>query len=39
MANYHISDFNSDNPSTGNTVNDDFTLTTLKRPQKKTPPK
>ncbi len=39
MANYHISDFNSDNPSTGNTVNDDFTVTTLKRPKKKTPPK
>ena len=39
MANYHISDFNSDNPSTGNTINDDFTVTTLKRPQKKVPSK
>jgi len=39
MANYHISDFNSDSPSTGNTINDEFTVTTLKRPQKKVPPK
>lgn len=37
MANYHISDFNSDNPSTGNNINDEFTVTTLKRPQKKSP--
>lgn len=39
MANYHISDFNSDNSSTGNTINDDFTVTTLKRPKKKSSPK
>ncbi|GEM_PF-5072968 len=39
MSNYHISDFNSGNPTTGNTINDDFKVTTLKRPKKKTIPK
>lgn len=39
MTNYHISDFNSDNPTTGNTINDDFTVTTLRRPKKKASPK
>jgi len=39
MSNYHISDFNSNSPTTGNTINDDFKVTTLKRPKKKTAPK
>jgi len=38
MANYHISDFDSDNPSTG-TLNDNFKVTTLERPKKKAVPK
>jgi len=39
MSNYHISDFNSASPTTGNTINDEFKVTTLKRPKKKTTPK
>lgn len=39
MSNYHISDFNADSPTTGNTINDNFKVSTLKRPKKKTPPK
>ena len=38
MSNYHISDFDATNPEAGNT-NDDFTIATLRRPNKKTLPK
>ena len=38
MSNYHISDFNADSPTTGNTINDNFKVATLKRPKKKTNP-
>ncbi|MEM1120086.1 MAG: hypothetical protein AAGJ18_06525 [Bacteroidota bacterium] len=38
MANYHISDTDSDNIATG-TINDSFTVNTLKRPAKKMAPR